>query len=554
MDTKDIGKEYKKLCKEIEIMLSNIREIGVNVEEYKSELENIKAKINRKSIEIQNTKNMAIGSREANYTDGTYQLKELKKKIEKYDIYYKILNSCSFIEMKLKNKDIEIDELNQYITKIIYNFKSVLKHEIEDNEIKKQIEERLYKAAYELIKKEILIKGESNIYLFCKNEDVDITYFDNLIREEIESLNANDNNYELLRTKIYEIKSKGITANYFDIELIKILLTYNNDYNLDKSITNKLKAMIKDMEKSSAIIRNQQLNKDMDELNAKEKNVKNKKTKIKVKIGSLALLVSIIISGGFAIKNQCKKSAHMEEYTKTSEIYSTIDGKTKTTEEKVLEKKTNPPREEEVFIKRYQEYNGESSREYEYIDVSNYDFEELEDYYEYGFENYNLVPRVSTDRSVESKKGSNYQGTYIEVERNTYKDEGPVYSKKEYITSLSLALFGYIMTLLVIEGIYKSETEDTIILGNIEILLKEIEQLKESDKEYQDIKEQVEKKLNEIRYEIDKYEELKERFNELYEENKYLLDDEKELLKRYKEISEKTDVIEVKRIVKKIKI
>ena len=123
MDTKDIEKEFNKLYKEIEIMLSNIREIGVNVEEYKSELENIKTKINRKSIEIQNTKNMAIGSREANYTNGTYQLKELKKKIEKYDIYYKILNSCNFIEMKLKNKDIEIDELNQYITKIIYNFK-----------------------------------------------------------------------------------------------------------------------------------------------------------------------------------------------------------------------------------------------------------------------------------------------------------------------------------------------------------------------------------------------------------------------------------------------
>ncbi len=312
--------------------------------------------------------------------------------------------------------------------------------------------------------------------------------------------------------------------------------------------------MIKDMEKSSAKIRNQQLNKDMDELNTKEKNVKNKKNKIKVKIGSLALLVSIIISGGFAINNYSKKSAHMEEYTRTTETYSTIDGKTKTTEEKVLEKKTNPPREEEVFIKRYQEYTGQSSREYEYIDVSNYDFEELEDYYEYGFENYNLVPRVSTDHSVVGKNGSNYKGTYIEVERNTYKDEGPVYSKKEYITTLSLTLFGYILTLLTIEGAYISETEYPIIQGNIEILLKEIEQLKESDKEYQDIKKQVEIKLNEIRYEINKYEELNDRFNELYEENKYLLDDEKELLKRYKEISEKTDIREVKRIVKKIKI
>ena len=536
MEAKDKGNEYKKLYQEVEIMLSNIAELGFDISKYRSELDSIGKK-------DQYVESFVKASHEGYYTEGIRLLNNLKKRLEKFDIYYKILNSCNFIEIKLNNKNIPKDELNQYITQIIYNLKLVSKYERKDNEIEKQIKDKVYKIAYELIKKEILIKGESEIYLFCKNEDVNIQSFDKLIREEVGALDNNDNNYELLRAKIYEIKSKGITANYFDIDLIKILLTYNKDYNLEESITNRLKNIIEDMKNNSAIRSKQQIEKEIKELNTKKNNIKNRQKEIKIRIGSLALFISVLVTGGFIIKNACKKHAYQEQYARTIETYSPINGETTIKEEHLTLDKSIKKPNNKVEIK----YKGKNTKDKILADVSEYEFENLEDYYEYAVEN--IIKPNEQPKDSQGNETSNTQGPYIFVERNTYKDEGEVFNKSNYYYTLISAYYGYILILAVIETKHIDNKGRTILIGNIKNLSKEIKKLKENKTEYQSIKEKIQEQLQNIMTELNKYEELQNKFNELYEENKYLLDNEEDLLKRYNEISEKNDLREVKKLV-----
>ena len=539
MEAKDKGNEYKKLYQEVEIMLSNIAELGFDISKYRSELDSIGKK-------DQYVESFVKASHEGYYTEGIRLLNNLKKRLEKFDIYYKILNSCNFIEIKLNNKNIPKDELNQYITQIIYNLKLVSKYERKDNEIEKQIKDKVYKIAYELIKKEILIKGESEIYLFCKNEDVNIQSFDKLIREEVGALDNNDNNYELLRAKIYEIKSKGITANYFDIDLIKILLTYNKDYNLEESITNRLKNIIEDMKNNSAIRSKQQIEKEIEELNTKKNKIKNKQKEIKIRIGSLALFISVLVTGGFIIKNACKKHAYQEQYIRTIETYSPINGETKIKEEHITLDKSIKKPNNKVEIK----YKGKNTKDKILADVSEYEFENLEDYYEYAVEN--IIKPNEQPKDSQGNETSNTQGPYIFVERNTYKDEGEVFNKSNYYYTLISAYYGYILILAVIETKHIDNKGRTILIGNIKNLSKEIKKLKENKTEYQSIKEKIQEQLQNIMEELNKYEELRNKFNELYEENKYLLNDEEELLRQFNEISEKNDISKVKKLMKDI--
>ena len=75
MEAKDIGNEYKKLYQEVEIMLSNITELGFDISKYRSELDSIGKK-------DQYVESFAKASHEGYYTEGIRLLNDLKKRLE----------------------------------------------------------------------------------------------------------------------------------------------------------------------------------------------------------------------------------------------------------------------------------------------------------------------------------------------------------------------------------------------------------------------------------------------------------------------------------------
>ena len=551
MSTNELINNYKELYNKVEVMISNIAELGLYIKPYENELSNIEAKVKQNNIENQNTSNLAKGSYEITYLEGINKLNSLKKSLEQYDKYYKILNSSNLIEMRIKKSNISVDELNKYVSKMIYNIKLLLNNsETESFDNKKQIEEKVYKTAYELIKAEILMKGESDLYLFCKSEKVDISYFDKLIKKEINPLDFNNDNYEPLKMKIYEIKGNGLYNNYFDIGLIKILLAYTCDSSIKERFCKRLDNIIEEIKESKSTIINSNMKQEYRHFNQRMNDNKSLKNKIKIRIGSVALLTTLLVSGSLVIHTISKKRSEFENYKKTTEIYSTIDGNTKETEEIISRSKGVQP-SDKVSILYFSEDNNPYTREYHYLDVSKYEFEKLEDYYNYGIENYDENNSEQIIPTKEPQIISDYKDPYAIIERETYKDEGSVFDYGEYMLITSILYFAYIILIIIAECAYMSEYKKSIIKGNIKTVLEEIKELQKDNKNFQEAKEEIKQKTDEILMEINKYEELQNKFNQLFEENKYLIEDEEELQKRFNDVVKNNYVSNVKEMIMK---
>ena len=89
----------------------------------------------------------------------------------------------------------------------------------------------------------------------------------------------------------------------------------------------------------------------------------------------------------------------------------------------------------------------------------------------------------------------------------------------------------------------------SIIKGNIKTVLEEIKELQKDNKNFQEAKEEIKQKTDEILMEINKYEELQNKFNQLFEENKYLLEDEEEVQKRFNDGVKNNYVSNVKEMI-----
>ena len=381
------------------------------------------------------------------------------------------------------------------------------------------------------MKAEILIKGESDLYLFCKSEKVDTSYFDKFIKEEINSLGSNNDNYEPLRMKIYEIKSNGLNNNYFDIGLIKILLVYTCDSSIKERFCKRLDNIIEEIKESKSTIINSHMKLEYRHFNQKMNDNKSLKNKIKIRIGSIVLLTTLLVSGSYGIHRISKKQSEYEQYRKTTETYSTIDGNTKEREDVVFRKKGVQPNDK-VTIQYFHEDDNPYTREYHYLDVSN--------------DEYNKEQITPTKKP---QIISDYKEPYAIIERETYKDEGSVFDYGEYMLITGILYFTYIALIIIAECAYMNKNNKSIIKGNIKTVLEEIKELQKDNKNFQEAKEEIKQKTDEILMEINKYEELQNKFNQLFEENKYLIEDEEELQKRFNDVVKNNDVSNVKEMI-----
>lgn len=552
MVTRDLAIKYKSLYQETEIIIDNIKELGFDMDEYEKELLTISEKVNN-NIKTTIIKNFARASYENYYSEGINNLNILKNRLDKYNIYYKVLNSCNYINIKIKNKNINKEELDKYVSEMIYNLKLIIKSDTMDYAHEKHIVEAIYKTAYDVIKLEIIKTNGSQLYLFCKNEEVNISYFNKLIKEEIKKYDLNDDKYNFLRMKMYEIKRKGIETNYFDIDLIKYILVFSDNFNIKESLKSNLDNINNEVKTSYSFLTDSdnQYRGYYKTLDRVKNNISEDKGEIKKKIISLLITISLLTGGSFGVGAICKKrNTDCDKYTKTTETYLTIDDKvTSHSEELFLGNK----KDNSVTIKVYDEYLNNKKRKYRLYDVSDYDFSDIEDYYKYGIDNYEIVPEKKTARLSNGDTIINYKDGYIEVERITYKYDGKYFNQEAYEDDLVGFYFLYILFFLVIDLFYLVINDKTFLIGNIKELKKDIDSLKYDEKDYLSNKKEIEEKINVILNEINKYEGLKASFDKLFEENKYLLDNPNKLIKKYDTSGWDEQVENIKKRVKEYK-
>jgi len=550
MQTTDLAIKYKNLYQTAELMLDNIKSLGFDVSEYEAILKSITANIHN-NIKVNYTKGFAKANYELDYSSGIAELNRLINQLDKYDVYFKILNSCKWLNIKINSQDITNEELKKYVSEMAYNLKQLVKSDTIDYDNEKHIVEMVYEIAYKLIKLELTMTGSSNLYEYIKREDINISYFNIIIKRELAELEKEQKDATFLSERIFQICKNGINSNYFDIDLIKGLLIYNGNNSFKTKINENIQALVDKIRVNDETIDRlaKEASSNIGDMKMLRYHVKEDWKKVFTRFVSFLAATSVILGTGFGIPRLTKKIATSDKYLKTTEVYSTINDDT-TTDTTVVFRNSTPS--DETMVRAWGKYQDEYHRAYSDYDVSYLDFDTAREYYEYGVDNgYDVVPetdvRYNYDFSLSNNTDiSHYKNRYVEVFRTTYEYQGIDVDNSLYAIMTIITLMLYIVALAIIEDHQFFTKRNTIIIGKISELLKELKELISDKQKYEQNLDEFVKKVNQLEELINQDETLRKEFNRLYEANKYLLDNPEELSKKINEI----DHSEAKKLVR----
>lgn len=544
MQTTDLAIKYKNLHQAAELMIANIDGIGFDVSEYEKVLKEISDSV-KDNVKVSYNKGFARANYEMDYSNGIMELNKLINHLEKYDVYFKVLNSCEWLDIRITDKNITNDELKQYVGEMAYNLKRIVNSDTMDYDNEKHVVEMVFETAYKIIKLELMMTGNSSLYDYINREDINISYFNIIIKEELATLKGKSNNDTFLREKLFQIRKNGINSNYFDLELIKILLIHDGNNSFKDKINNnmheivgKINSNIKEINKL-----NQSINEDKDTINVKYMDIKYSRKNIFIRAISTLAAASVMFGIGFGIPRLAKKIATGSKYLKTTEIYSTINDEIVTETDEVI---IGYEPDNSTIVRVYDPYENNKRRDYQEYDVSYLGFDNAKDYYEYGIDNYEAAAQDGVLKIGNGDEISDYQNKYTEVIKKTYEYQGVGIDHFGYSAGTTFLFFLYLIILSGIEASFSVWHDYPIVIYNVKELIDNMKSLSNYKKGYKYHNDEIIKKVSKIMELINQNDELRNEFNRLYEANKYLLDDPDELLKKFNELDDNT----VKKLIK----
>lgn len=546
METNDLAIKYKGLYQAAELMIANIREIGFDMTEYEAALKNISHSV------ITNVKNTHSGgfaraNYEMDYSNGIKELNKLIMHLEKYDVYFKVLNSCEWLNMRLNDKHITNQELKEHVSEMAYNLKQIVKSDTMDYDSEKHIVELVYETAYDLIKLELMMTGGSQLYSYIKNEDINVSYFNTIIKRDLIKIDLENEENAFIRQKLFEIRKAGISSSYFDLDLIKGLLIHDGDNGFKVMVNEKAMELLTKIKDNRPQIKSlaRDYADNIDDCKDYADNIKSNKKEIRKRLISFLVATSIMVGGGIGVHKLAKNGATGDKYLQTTEVYSsTTDDVSTETKEVFL---GNAP-SSKTIVRVYDPYKNEQRREYEEYDVSYLDFDNARAYYEYGVDNYEVVAKDGVLKTGNGDTIPDYENSYTEVIRETYKYLGIDFNEKLYKDGLLGGYIVYIIGWLVLGmlGALIISDGNPVIIGSIIVLYEETSDLLFNKRHYKNVSERANQNLLKILELINENDSLREEFKRLYETNKYLLDNPEELYQRFMEL----DNSEVKKLIK----
>ena len=548
MKTTDQAIEYRSLLQKTKSAIEDIGSLGIDTKKYYETLESIINQVENNTSDKYRSGSTAVMFLEQDYTTGIRHLKSFYNILNKYNTYFIIINTCNYIEMELKNEHSK-DDIGKYASKMIELLNSLRYSETLRYSEEQKIVEKVYELAYKLIKLEIVNFGESKIYDNSKNYEIDLSFFNECIKNELNTINLNEPKYEKLKTEIYNIKSRGIGNSYFDINIIKMIVVLNSDLDIIKNIKDNIIELINEID-----INNYGLNSKVYNYNCNHKDylgntlekLKKSRKQFAKSLLSVVLGISFYLGSftGLTIVN--KKNAVNKVYDKEITTYSDEYSEETSSEEFKIDIEAGRDMEEEGTVKvvKYGSWDNSGNREVHTYDMSGFNFDTLKEYLSIPLDN------LEYDTFVESKDDCKYVNriNYTEVEKIVYN-----YRDNE----LYVEKFVAVEFLFLILGILWFAGIDLVILGsrdmNIFNRFKNLERnfhdLKNDKKIKKDKLEELRKEALEIMELIDKDEELKKKFNTAIERNKFLLSLDDELNKKVLN-TEFKDTEQIKKLIR----
>jgi len=549
----DKALEYKSLIYKINVMIDNVKELGINVDEYNNLLKNIIYNVEN-NVNESKEKDMACAFLTLDYSYGIRELKKLELVLINYDVYSKAINACNYLDIQML-KLTEVKDVKKYSSKIIEVLRSIRNSETLHYEDEKKVIEKVYDTVYNVVKLEIIVTGKSEVYDYVKDYDIDLYILNNLVNNDIDKLDLNDKKYLRLKERMYEVNSKGINKSYFDIEIIRLLLFYDKKFKLKDIINNNINSILDEIK-----VNNRSIDDKLYDYRDKKRKLEELRNNLNLtkcsfirNSISLSLILSTLVGIGVGIYKVNKNISSKEYYSKSGITYSEWNGKN-SYEELISVKEGNL--DDKRLLKVYGaweniRYHGGDTNQYErdikIYDITSYNCGDLEHYVtEHDIDYYGVDYIKEQERQYYVTEL--YKNEYVEVEE--YKiDKSQVIEKfdhKGFKTHMIWSYIIYCIMVLLISGV----TEFELIFGNIENFYYSLKNVRFYKKEKDDGLENLNTTASEIMNIINSNEILKEQFNKVYEENKFLLTNPEELYSRFNNLVEKMNTENVKKLIR----
>ena len=537
--------EFEDRIKQIKSKLLNLERVGIDTQEYKIRLGNIEVECNINYIDKNNSNASSCQVEfKANENLNEY-LSHLESELSKYDLIISLYNYCKSIDLdvlKIYKKAIiskdglDINEIQDYIKKIqdylinLYNDKN--------NKISDKLLSSIYEIVYYLIKIEIILTNKSTLYDFINEKHIDTRYINALICNDVNATNEikNDDSKKTLIKKrldalIPKLNKDSSNYNYFNIEIIKLILMLQSNYDaykeLEKDFNEKFESSIE--QDNSFDDLDDRMRREASNLLFRKSILKDSKGFIfKGSILPLILSLSVFITIGNLARKDIKKSNTKNIYNKTTEIYSTLNDDSIIREEDFLSRLSCPSEQhlkiyglwqdnnDGTFSRYVREYDLPKENRYEIDDLDNIDIDNID----VEFDEY--IETISSSQMADTQT---YDESIKELYNTDYQYKDSEFNQKHFRTDMIIFYTFYISLLLFFE-----------YLAFLRPLKESLYEIDSINGEIIYSKDVLEENLNKFMAYVNSNNELLQEFNKLYQENIDLLQDEEELKERLADI------------------
>ena len=515
--------------------------MGVDTQEYENELNSITSK------KYNSYGDSAFAYSSEDTCDS--EIIKLESELNEYDLIIELYDYCNkikpiLLEMleKFKN-EINMNDLNNYISKTedylinLYSDKN--------NKVSDKLLINIFEIVYYLIELEIIKTNKSTLYDFINDKHIDTRYINVIIfnkMQDINNIKEEDNKKYSIKKRldslVLKLNNNRLNINYFNIEIIKLLLMLEKNYDAYRELDNDFNSKVLKLTWQDKGIKNtmEDIESDISELKRTKKVAKDSKLDMKKKIISTMLTLSVILTGAFGIERGVRKSNSTNSYSKETKIISTLNDEPIVKDEEYLSDSDELGNEQYIdILSPWRNSEGDTiSRNVEEYDLTYlglpHNINTLSDI---DIDSLKIEPSYYTE-TISRENIDNlqmYDEDITELRNVSYTYQG----KKVIKGSYALDLLGYyILYLVVLIVIYFFRY--CIYECFPDSLYDVINEFKYNKNHCKVKTKRLEATINEFLEYINQNKELREEFNKLFIENIDLLSDTEELKKKLDEV------------------
>lgn len=546
--------EFNNLRSKVEDMINHIKNEGFSTDEYTDALNEI-----IDDMKVLYNQNRFSHFVSIDFSNIMRRLRNLEKLLFSYNIFFKASNIADYIDEQLNSdynmKNVvnrqekdniskifnaeHIDDLVNKMIDILNQVRSLNKFSFDEDGKENQIIHGVYNTVYQLIKLEVFVKSNSKLFDFIKENNSDLALVDRLFKNDAENIDSTSYKSSMLSKKLFELNSKGFGDNYFDVESVKLLLNCDDKFKIEKGISLELNSLTEKVSDLGIQYKDNKIK--LSDFIAKYSYFRNslreyRKSVLK-SILSFALSISIVGGIGYGIPKLAKKMSYSDCYKKTISTYSDYNGLNVSDGYVRADSISSKPNT--IYLREYGVW--EDGRSYKYqrdvkiYDVSDFSFDNIEDYISYGVENYSITYETEREKTDEAIRI--YSEPYIEVEK-TFVDTSnveEVYNEDDnFLNNFGFyAIYVFILVAILLSSNFQ------FIFGNFGDIFDWLKECRDCKADKKKILAKMKNIILLIQEQLNNNEKLKLEFNRLYEENKFLLDNPEELYNRFNELTTK---------------